>query len=88
MPSLILNANGMVRIVTNAGAVFSKSFKSSSARPCIMKAPTITRAGAVASAGMIRISGVRNSASRKQIAVAITVNPVRPPASTPAALSM
>ena len=72
----------------NAGAAFSKSLRSSSARPCIINAPTITNAGAVATDGIIRIKGVKKSARRKQIAVAMTVKPVRPPASTPAALSI
>jgi len=41
-----------------------------------------------AAAGLTRMSGVRRSAARKRNAVVAALRPVRPPASTPAALSM
>ena len=88
MPSAMLNVSGIARMVSTAGAAILKSFMSISTIDCIMNTPTITSAGAVAEAGTIKISGVRNSASSMSAAVVSVVRPVRPPASTPEADSM
>ena len=88
MPSAMLKARGMATSVRTAGRARVKSRRSISAMDCIMKTPTMTRAGAVATAGMMEMRGWRKRARRKQAAVASAVRPVRPPASTPAADSM
>ena len=54
----------------------------------IIIAPTRINAGAVAAAGITPSHGATNSASRKQIPATIAVTPDRPPAATPAALSI
>ena len=45
-------------------------------------------AGAVANAGMAPASGAKNRAARNSTATVTATSPVRPPAFTPAALSM
>jgi len=47
----------------------------------------MTRAGAVAAPGITRNNGEKKIARKKRIAVVKAVRPVRPPSSTPAALS-
>ena len=52
-----------------------------------IKKPTITKAGAVAKAGMAKKIGHRNRDTAKRAAVQTEASPVLPPAATPAALS-
>ena len=49
-----------------------------------MKNPTISNAGAVANDGIAVKIGAKNIEIRKNIPATIAVNPVRPPAATPA----
>src|SRR5690606_22385471 len=78
----------MVTAVTATGAasVRSSQFTSASARD--ITTATNRSAAAVAYCGIQPASGEKNSASRKQIAVTTEARPVRPPAVTPAALSI
>ena len=48
---------------------------------------TYIKAPAVAHAGTINAMGEKNTANKKKNPIKIAVNPVRPPASTPAELS-
>ena len=50
---------------------------------CIIRKPTTISAGAVAKLGIVRNSGLKNSASRKRIPVVTEVRPVRPPSEIP-----
>lgn len=52
-----------------------------------MRNPTMTRAGAVAKAGMAMKIGDRNRDRKKRTATVTLVRPVRPPSLTPEALS-
>ncbi len=88
MPSAMLNIRGIDSSVSTAGSASRKSPRSISVTDCIMNTPTITKAGAVAAAGTIRMTGVKNSAASIKPAVVRPVRPVRPPASTPEADSM
>ena len=54
----------------------------------IIMLPTMMSAGAVAAFGMTPAAGAMNRAMEKSIAVTMAVTPVRPPAFTPAALSI
>ena len=83
----MLYANGIVKRATHAGTKLVQSEKSRSLRLAIMKIPTSTSAGAVAHAGTIETIGEKNSARRKSTPVTNAVSPVRPPCSTPLALS-
>jgi hypothetical protein len=88
IPCAMLKVSGMAKIVRTAGAAVSKSLMSISTTDCIMKMPTMTSAGAVAQAGMARMSGDRKRAASMKIATQMAVRPVLPPASTPEADSM
>ena len=59
-----------------------------SAACAIISDPTTMRAGAVAAFGIAPATGAMNSEMKKSSPVTIAVTPVRPPATTPAALSM
>jgi len=52
-----------------------------------IKKPTMTKAGAVAKAGIAKKIGAKNKDKAKKIAVKTEASPVLPPAATPAALS-
>src|SRR5690348_17362168 len=64
----MLKVNGMATAVMNAGNASEKSGHSTRATDCIISPPTTTRAGAVANAGMLVASGLKNSASTKSAA--------------------
>ena len=53
-----------------------------------MYTPTMTSAGAVAAPGTMETTGLKNIASRNRTETVMAVRPVRPPCSTPEALSM
>jgi hypothetical protein len=53
-----------------------------------MMVATNSSAAPVANAGMLWASGAMNRHRRNRVAVVSAVSPVRPPASTPAALSI
>ncbi len=74
-------------IVRKTGNDSVKSLKLISTISESIKAPTITRAGAVAKDGTRPINGVKIRAAAKRIATTTAVNPVRPPSATPTALS-
>ncbi len=88
IPCAMLKVSGIAKMVKTAGAAVSKSLMSISTTDCIMKMPTMTRAGAVAQKGIARMIGLTKSASSMKMATQIAVSPVRPPASTPEADSM
>jgi len=68
----------MDKIVMTTGAAILNSLISISITDCIMKTPTITRAGAVAAVGIARIKGEKNKAPKNNKAVVIAVRPVLP----------
>ena len=84
----MLNVSGIVIMVRNAGMAISGSCHSISLTTAIIRLPTMISAGAVAAAGIAPTSGATNSAARNSTPVTIAVTPLRPPAATPAALSM
>ena len=65
----MLNVSGIAKIVSTAGAAILKSLRSISTADCIMKMPTITRAGAVAAAGTLRAGPRGAGALRESLAV-------------------
>src|SRR5699024_9925115 len=85
IPLEIEYASPMKTEVKNAGTATEKSDHSISAKLETIKIPTIIKAGAVAAVGTILITGAKNAAKIKHIAVETEVNPVRPPAPIPAA---
>ena len=74
-------------MVRKAGMASRKSPKSMRVTGSIMKTPTMTSTGAVATAGTQATNGVKNRASRNRLPTVTAVSPVRPPSATPAALS-
>ena len=54
----------------------------------IIRLPTTIKAGAVAAAGIAPTTGATNSATMNIAPVTMAVTPLRPPAATPAALSI
>ena len=88
-PLAMLNVSGIVIIVRNAGTATSGSSHCDLAHQlAIIRLPTMISAGAVAAAGIAPTTGATNSATTNSSPVTIAVTPVRPPAATPAALSM
>src|SRR6267143_4932426 len=87
-PLAMLNVSGMVTIVRNAGIATTVFDHGISATCDIISEPTMMSAGAVAAAGMAPTSGATNNATKNSRPVTIAVTPVRPPATTPAALSI
>ena len=83
----MLNANGIITIVRNAGSASVISSKLMLITAEIINNPTSMSAGAVADAGTIKKIGAKNKARRNINAVDRDVSPVRPPAATPEALS-
>ena len=84
----MLKVSGMVIMVRKAGMATSGSSQAISPTTDSIMLPTIISAGAVAAAGMAPTTGAIKSASTKSNPVTMAVTPVRPPAATPAALSM
>src|SRR5690554_8177741 len=87
IPCAILNANGIITIVRNAGSASDISSKLILTTEVIINKPTSIKAGAVADAGTIKKMGARKSARANIIAVERAVKPVLPPTATPDALS-
>ena len=84
----MLNVNGIKEIAANVGRASEKSLQSTSLMLCIIKTPTMMRAGAVANPGTAATIGEKNKPNtRKQTATVKAVRPVLPPAATPEALS-
>lgn len=83
----MLYEKGIEKIAADAGTTSVQSVKSRSLRLIIMNIPTTTRAGAVAHAGTMETSGLKNMAIRKRSEVTRDARPVLPPCSTPLALS-
>ena len=73
--------------VKNAGTATVRSLQSMSLKEAVIRIPTTTNTGAVAAAGTALTKVLKNAARTKQRAVTTEVNPVRPPAPIPAALS-
>ena len=71
----------------NAGNDSVKSLNGTFLIGSSMRRPTITRAGAVAAAGIERKRGEKNNEIAKHIPTTNAVSPERPPCATPAALS-
>ena len=84
----MLNVSGMVIMVRNAGIATSGSLHEISVIVVIIMLPTTMSAGAVAAAGMAPTSGASHNAAMNSSPVTIAVTPLRPPAATPAELSM
>ena len=87
MPFDIEYVSGIIIMHTNAGMDSEKSSNGMFLIGSSIRSPTITRAGAVAAAGIERNSGEKNRAIAKQHATVKAVRPERPPCATPAALS-
>lgn len=87
MPSEMLEEKVIKAMQRNAGTDLRMSEKSISCMPYIMFIPTHIKAGAVAAEGIARNRGAKNKDRKKHPAVTSDVNPLRPPASTPEALS-
>src|ERR1700716_68285 len=85
MPSAMEYVNGITTIVRNAGSAMLKSEKSISLTWLINSAPTTTSAGAAASTGTTRYSGVKNTAPMNNTPVTTFASPVRAPSAIPAA---
>ena len=75
-------------MVINAGTATSKRFQLISAKLEAINTPTTTKAGVVTALVTTSISGLKNSASKKQIPVTILAKPVRAPTATPDVDSM
>ena len=88
IPSEILYIKGIAIIAIKQGIVSVISSKSSLVIDVIIRKPTTTSAGAVANDGIARKTGDKKSAAKKSRPVMIAVRPVRPPSSTPEALSI
>jgi hypothetical protein len=71
--------------VKKTGSASVKSLKSISATAPSIRTPTITRAGAVASAGTIPINPPKKRDTINKIPTTIFVSPVLPPSAIPAA---
>ena len=84
----MLNVRGIVINVRNAGMEIPASSHLISAACDAISEPTIIRQGAVAAAGIAPMTGAISNANKNRRPVTIDVTPVRPPATTPAALSM
>src|SRR5436305_9478468 len=74
--------------VSRTGMPTPGSFQLTSAAVDIIRYPTITNAGAVASGGITPAIGEKNIANRNSAPVTTDASPVRPPSDTPDALSM
>ena len=86
-PLAILNVNGVVINVRNAGTEIPGSSHLISTACDTISDPTMINAGAVAATGITPITGAITNANKNSPPVTIDVTPVRPPATTPAALS-
>ena len=75
-------------MVINAGTATSNRFQLISAKLEAINTPTTTKAGVVTALVTTSISGLKNSASKKQIPVTILAKPVRAPTATPDVDSM
>ena len=84
----MLNVSGIISIVRNAGTAIIGSVQAISAAFVIIMLPTRINAGAVAAEGITPTSGATNRAARNSSPVTIAVTPLRPPAATPAELSI
>ena len=84
----MLHVSGIVIMVRNAGIATTGSVQRISVIVVIIMLPTMISAGAVAAAGMLPTSGTSHNAARNRTPVTIAVTPLRPPAATPAELSM
>ena len=71
--------SGIIMIHVNAGIASEKSSNGMFLIGSIIRRPTITRAGAVAAAGIERKRGEKNKAMAKQIPTTNAVRPERPP---------
>ena len=87
-PLAMEKVRGMVTTVRKAGMATAGLFQSILPRPDIIIAPTRIRAGVAAAVGMAWTKGARKRVSRKRTPTVTAVRPVRPPAATPAALSI
>lgn len=79
----MLYIKGIAKIAIKAGMASGRSVKSILVTCCIIKNPTITRAGAVAKDGIVRKIGDKNSAPTKKRPDTIEVSPVLPPSAIP-----
>ena len=81
----MLEVNGIVKMIINAGNASSNVSQSICFTALIIKLPTMIKAGAVIAATLERdeTSGPKNAAMMKRIATVTDVNPVRPPTATP-----
>ena len=82
MPVAMLYVNGIMITVKNAGTATSNSFQLISPKFDTIRAPTVIKAGAVTAGVTTANNGEKNSATKKNAAVTIAVNPERPPAAT------
>src|SRR5690606_7751105 len=76
--------SGIAMTVRNTGMAYSILLQSTSPSPRAINTPTMISAGAVTAGVTTPSSGEKNRASRNSTDVATDVNPVRPPAATPA----
>src|SRR5690606_6655583 len=84
IPAEMLYPRGIIITVINAGIAYSNSFHLISARDEAINTPTIINAGAVTADVTTTSKGEKNNAKTKNPAVTTEVNPVLPPAETPA----
>src|SRR5690606_28336892 len=84
MPVATEYVSGIAMTVRNTGMAYSILLQSTSPSPRAINTPTMISAGAVTAGVTTPSSGEKNRASRNSTDVATDVNPVRPPAATPA----
>jgi len=87
MPWVMEYVNGISTRARNAGMASSSWVQAIFVTGRTINAPTSTRAGAVARAGMVPSSGDKTRQGRNSSPATTAVRPVRPPASMPTALS-
>src|SRR5690606_31357428 len=87
IPAEMLYPRGIIITVINAGIAYSNSFHLISARDEAINTPTIINAGAVTADVTTTSKGEKNNAQSIKPAVTTEVNPVLPPAETPAGVS-
>src|SRR5438445_7903762 len=74
-PVAMLNVSGVATSVTNAGNASVNSFHSTCAIDSVISAPTNSKAGAVANAGIAAATGEKNIAARNSAATITLLNP-------------
>ena len=77
IPSEMEYAKPIMVMQQKHGIASVRSVQSIFVTCCIIRKPTTISAGAVAKLGIVRNSGLKNSASRKRIPVVTEVRPVR-----------